>query len=119
LLWRILPSDAINEGGSRGAAVHAAALMRSFGIVFDEVLIKNGPHLLEGLEPGATALDAETLVEQGAVLALDDAIGLWPVDPGSLALDETADGRMFCLVDAWPPLREFACDSAAAFRVTR
>ena len=61
--------------------------MRSFGIVFDEVLIKNDLHLLEGLEPGAAALDPEMLVEQGAVPALDDAIGLRPVDPGSLVLD--------------------------------
>ena len=58
--------------------------MWSLGIVLDEVLIEDGLHLLEGLEPGATALDAEMLVEQGAVPALDDAIGLWPVDPGSL-----------------------------------
>jgi hypothetical protein len=67
--------------------VHAAALMRSFGIVFDKVVIENGLHLFKGLEPGATALDAEMLVEQGAVPALDDAIVLWPVDPGSLVLD--------------------------------
>ena len=46
-------------------AVRAAALMRSFGIVFNEILIKSGLHLLKGLEPGATALDAEMLVEQG------------------------------------------------------
>ena len=54
-------------------AVRAAALMRSFGIVFNEILIKSGLHLLKGLEPGATALDAEMLAEQGAVPALDDA----------------------------------------------
>ena len=60
--------------------------MRSLGIVFDEVLIEDGLHLLEGLEPGAAALDAEMLVEERAVPALDNAVGLWPVDPGSLVL---------------------------------
>jgi hypothetical protein len=49
-------------------------------------LIEDGLHLRDGLEPCATALDAEMLVEQGAVPALYDAIGLWSVDPGSLVL---------------------------------
>ena len=48
--------------------------MRSLGIVVDEILVEHGLHLLEGLKPGAAALDAEMLVEQGAVSALDDAI---------------------------------------------
>ena len=43
--------------------------MRSFGIVLDKVLIEGGLHFLEGLEPGATAFDAEMLVEEGAVPA--------------------------------------------------
>ena len=61
--------------------------MGSLGIVLDEVVIEDGLHLVEGLEPGAAALDAEMLVEKRAVPALDNAAGLWPVDPGSLALD--------------------------------
>jgi hypothetical protein len=61
--------------------------MRSLGIVFDKVLIENGLHLLDGLKAGAAALDAEMLVEQRAMPALDDAVGLGPVDPGSLVLD--------------------------------
>ena len=62
----ILLSDAVDEAGDWGTAVHAAALMRSFGIVFDKVLIENGLHLLEGLKPGAASLDAKILVEEGA-----------------------------------------------------
>jgi len=61
--------------------------MGSLGIVLDEVVIEDGLHLVEGLKPGAAALDAEMLVEKRAVPALDNAAGLWPVDPGSLALD--------------------------------
>jgi hypothetical protein len=48
--------------------------MRSLGIVLDEVLIEDGPHLIEGLEPGAAALDAEMLVQERAVPALDNAV---------------------------------------------
>jgi hypothetical protein len=59
-----------DEGGDRAAAVHAAALMRSFGIVLDEVLIEDGLHLFEGLEPGAAAFDAKMLVEKRAMPTL-------------------------------------------------
>ena len=48
-LWGILLFDAVDKGGSWGAAVHAAALMRSLGIVLDEVLVEDGLHLLDGL----------------------------------------------------------------------
>jgi hypothetical protein len=48
--------------------------MRSLGIVLDEILIRNGLHLLESLESGAAALDAEMLVEERAVPALDNAV---------------------------------------------
>jgi len=61
--------------------------MRSLGIVVDEVLVEDALHLLDGLEPGAAALDAEMFVEEGAVQAFNDAVGLRPADPGSLVLD--------------------------------
>ena len=48
--------------------------MGSLGIVLDEVVIEDGLHLVEGLEPGAAALDAEMLVKQGAVPAFDNAV---------------------------------------------
>ena len=85
--WGILLCEAIDESGDGGAAVHAAALMRSLSIVLDKVVVEDGLHLVEGLEPSAAALDAEMLVEKSAVQALDDAIGLRPVDPGPLVLD--------------------------------
>jgi hypothetical protein len=55
-------------------AIHAAALMRSSGIVLDEVLVEDGLHFVESLKAGAATFDAQMLVEQGAVPALDDAI---------------------------------------------
>ena len=74
-LWGILLFDAVDKGGSWGAAVHAAALMRSLGIIVDEVLVEDGLHLLDGLKPGASTFDAEMLVEKRAVPALDNAVG--------------------------------------------
>lgn len=68
-------------------AVHAAALVRSLGIVGDEIGVESGLHFLDGLEPGAAAFDAEVLVEQGAVEALDDAVGLRSADLGLAVLD--------------------------------
>ena len=43
--------------------------MRSLGIVLDKVLVEDALHLLEGLEPGTAAFDAEMFVEEGAVQA--------------------------------------------------
>ncbi len=48
--------------------------MRPPVVVDDEVGIERHLHLLDGLEPGFAALDAEVLVEQRAVQALDDAV---------------------------------------------
>jgi len=56
-------------------------------VVGDEVGVEGGLHLLDGLEPGAAALDAEVLVEQGAVQPLDDAVGLGPLHPGEAVVD--------------------------------
>lgn len=61
--------------------------MRPFGVAADEELVENGLHLLDGVEPGAAALDAEVLVEQSAVEALDDAVRLRPLHPGRAVLD--------------------------------
>jgi len=43
--------------------------------------------LSDGLHPGPPALDAEVLVERGAMETLGDAIRSRPVDPGALVLD--------------------------------
>ena len=72
--------QAFGEGLGWGAAFHAAALVRPAVIVAVEVDIENRLHLLDGLEPGAPAFDAEVLVEQRAMEALDDAVGLRPAD---------------------------------------
>lgn len=57
------------------------------GVVADHVGIEHGLHLLDGLEPGLAAFDPEVLVEQSAVQALDDAVGLRPADTGPFVLD--------------------------------
>jgi hypothetical protein len=61
--------------------------MWSLGIVLDEGLVEDSLRLIDGLEPGSAALDAEVLVEERAVQALDDAVGRRTVDPDSLVLD--------------------------------
>lgn len=52
------------------------------GVVGDEPGVERHLHLLDGLEPGAATLDAEVLVEHGAVEALDYAVRLRPLHPG-------------------------------------
>ena len=44
---------------------------RSIDIVLEEVPVEGDLHLLEGLNPSATALDAKMLIEKGAMPALD------------------------------------------------
>lgn len=79
--------QAFDEGCGRRSSVHAAALMRPALIVADEVIVENGLHLLDGLEPGAAAFDAEVLVKQRAMQAFDDAVRLRALDPGGAVLD--------------------------------
>ena len=55
--------------------------MRPRGVVADEIGVENGLHLVDGLEPGAPSLDPEVLVEQRAMQAFDDAVGLRALDP--------------------------------------
>jgi len=43
--------------------------MRSFGIVFDEVLIKNGLHLLEGLKQAESVRRADEFAGPGKMIA--------------------------------------------------
>lgn len=50
-------------------------------------VVENDLHLLGGFEPCAPPLDAEVFVEQRAVEALDDAVGLRALHPGGSMLD--------------------------------
>ncbi|CAG1012322.1 hypothetical protein RHIZO_04227 [Rhizobiaceae bacterium] len=50
-------------------------------------VVENDLHLLGGFEPCAPPLDAEVFVEQRAVEALDDAVGLRALHPGGSVLD--------------------------------
>lgn len=74
LLFRLGRWPSGGEDDGRRAPVHAATLVGPFGIVMDEVGVENRLHLGEGFEPGLAAFDAEVLVEQRAVEALDDAV---------------------------------------------
>ena len=81
------PRYAGDEGLEGRSSVHAAALVRPPGVTSDEVVVEHGLHLLDGLEPGLVALDAEVLAEQRAVQPFDNAVGLRPADLGVLVLD--------------------------------
>lgn len=59
--------QAVDEGLCGRAAVHVAALVGPALSVACGEVVENGLHLLDGLEPGPAPLDAEVLVEQGAV----------------------------------------------------
>lgn len=77
LLVLLVPGSfgqSLDEGLRGRAAVHVAALVWPALIVACEEVVENGLHLLDGFEPGPASFDAEVLVEQGAVEALDDAV---------------------------------------------
>jgi len=59
----------------RRSALHVVALMGSLRVVGDQVGVEVGLHLLYGLVPFLSTHDAEMLVEQGAMEALDEAVG--------------------------------------------
>jgi hypothetical protein len=59
----------------------------TFRVVAGEVVVENRLHFADGLELGAPAFEPEMLVEQGAVKALGDAVGLRPLDPRGAVLD--------------------------------
>jgi hypothetical protein len=56
-------------------------------IVAVQVGVENGLHLLDGFEPGSAALDAEVLVQQRAVQAQGDTVGLRPARLGGAVID--------------------------------
>jgi hypothetical protein len=70
-MWLVRFRDAFDEGDGGYAAVHAAALMRPAVMVALYVCIENRLHLVDGVEPSATALDAEVFVEERATQPLD------------------------------------------------
>jgi hypothetical protein len=67
--------------------VAATSIIFSHAFLIAEGAVENGLHLVDGFEPGAPSFDPEVLVEERAVQPLDDAIGLWPLDPGGAVLD--------------------------------
>ena len=78
---------AIEEDLHRRSSLRTTPLVRARFVVGEEVGVEGGLHLLDGLGPGSLALDAEVLVEQRAVEALDDAFGLGPLHPGEALVD--------------------------------
>ena len=83
----IAVGQAGDEDGLWRPAVNAAALVGTFRVVAGEVVVENHLHFFDGLEPGAPAFDPELLVEQGAMDALGDIVGLRPLGPRSPVLD--------------------------------
>src|SRR3546814_17655474 len=75
-LYILLFRQAFCEGLLRGASLHGAAPVWTFGVVGDEVGVEVDLHLLDGLVLLLATLDAEVLGEQGAVQAFDKAVGL-------------------------------------------
>lgn len=69
------------------SSLHASALVGSLGVVDGEVGVEVGLHLVDGLVPFLAAHDAEVLVEQGSVQALDKAVGLRALDLCGAVLD--------------------------------
>ena len=61
--------------------------MRSLGVVVEEPGIEIGLQRLDGLVECLSHLHPEELVEDGAVEALDEAVGLRRADLGSSVLD--------------------------------
>ena len=71
----------------RRLAVHAAALVESPGVVRDQVGVEVGLHLGDALVELGPAQDAEVLIEQCPVHALDEAVGPGSADLGGAVLD--------------------------------
>lgn len=69
------------------SASRSVALMGSFGVVGREVGVEVGLHLVDGLVELGPTHDAEVLVEERAVQALDVAVGLRTADLGRAAFD--------------------------------
>jgi hypothetical protein len=84
LLWAL---GARRECLRRSSPVHATPLIWSPLIIPVEIAVENRLHLLDGFEPGATALDTEVLVEKRAVQPLDNTVGLRTLDPAGAVLD--------------------------------
>ena len=61
--------------------------MGPFGIVDDEIGVENHLHFLNSFEPGFAALDAEVLIQQGAMESLDDAVRLRALHAGGAVGD--------------------------------
>ena len=57
--------------GGEGFAVDASMIVAD---AHRQRGVEGALHFLDGLEPGAAALDAEMLVKQGAVPAFDNAV---------------------------------------------
>src|SRR5690606_34441870 len=73
-----LPVQTGLEDHIRRSALHAAALVRSLGVVVHVVSVEIDLHLLETLVPLSAARHAQVLVEERAVETLDEAICLGP-----------------------------------------
>ena len=61
--------------------------MGPFCIIGDKISVENDLHLVDGFEPCLATFDTEVLVEEGAMEALDDAVGLRAFHAGGTVFD--------------------------------
>ena len=79
------------------SAIHVSVPVEPLCVVGNEVGVETGLHLVDGLVSLLVALNTEVLVEEGAVEAVDETVGLAPhhvCGPlfGLLALEEELVG---------------------------
>src|SRR3546814_4549623 len=93
-LYILLFRQAFCEGLLRGASLHGAAPVWTFGVVGDEVGVEVDLNLLDGLVLLLATLDAEVLGERGAVSAFDKAVGMRALDGGGTVLEDRKSTRL-------------------------
>ena len=87
LLSIVVCRNAIEEGPTRRAAIHATTLRGPRGAGDGEAGVERLPLMLDGLELGLAVFDAEVLAEEPAMEALDDPVRLQYADLGFAVLD--------------------------------
>lgn len=87
LVARVGGGAAVEDGLEWGSVVHAGAVVRAVVIVDFQIEIQALRHLVDGLEPGAAGFDAEMLLQERSVEALDGAVVLESLEQDGAVLD--------------------------------
>lgn len=84
--------QALGEGVDRRPSAQAVTLMGHSAIVALQVIVQQGLHFHDGLDPDAATLHTEMLIEQRTMEASKDAVGLRPPHAGH-AMGDTSRCR--------------------------